>query len=429
MTKSGRLLFLLIACTSMAFAQQTAFVGEDRILAPYIRTVQFYNSQKEQSLPVIALKSNETLNFSFDDLQGGSKNYWYAIEHCTADWKPSGLSTVDYVESFAEDRLVDYKYSSGTLQKYTHYSLRLPNEQIKMKASGNYLLRIYENGPVKKTVISQRFYVVENLVRVQQEVKPSARVAVRTAFQKVNFSILHNNLTIQNPNRDLKVIVMQNGNPETATANSKPSFIKPGVLVYNDLETNDFKGGNEFRKFDTRSLRYPAAQVQEIFKDSTFNALLIPDQSRNLQKYSSQPDENGSFFIRNQDGRDDKTESDYVNVWFNLAAPSIAENAAVYVIGRFNNFELSQESQLKYDPIKRSYKGHIYLKQGLYDYKYAVKNLVTGHVDDTSLEGSYFETNNAYQVFVYFRKPGSRWDELIGYANTQTDTLLASQGN
>lgn len=429
MTKLGGLLFLLITCAQLAFAQQKPNIGDNHIYEPHIRAVQCYNSQKEQSLPVIALNSGEQLHFSFDDLQGGSKNYWYSIEHYTADWKPSGISTVDYVESFAEDRIVDYAYSSGTLQKYTHYSLSLPNDQVKMKTSGNYLLKVYKNGQVKKPVLSQRFYVVENLVNLQVDVKPSAQVAERNAFQKINFSISHPGLNIQNPNRDIKVLVMQNGNPETATANSKPSFIKPGSLVYNDLKSNDFKGGNEFRKFDTRSLRYPAAQVQEIYKDSAFNAVLIPDLSRNSQKYSSQTDENGHFFIRNQDGRDDHTESDYVWVWFTLQTPAALENAVVYVAGGFNNYVLNEAQQLKYNHEKRSYKGKVLLKQGLYDYKYVLKNLDTGKVNDTQLEGSFFETSNAYQVFVYYRKPGSRWDELIGYFTTHTDTLRASQGN
>ncbi|MEJ5963561.1 DUF5103 domain-containing protein [Pedobacter immunditicola] len=429
MTKLGGLLFLLITCSHIVFAQQRTNIEDNHIYEPYIRTVQCYNSQKEQSLPVIALNSGELLHFSFDDLEGGSKNYWYSIEHFTADWKPSGISTVDFVASFAEDRIVDYAYSSGTLQKYTHYSLSLPNEQVKMKTSGNYLLKVYENGQVKKPVLTQRFYVVENLVNLQVEVRPSAQVAERNAFQKINFSISHPGLTIQNPNRDIKVLVMQNGNPGTARDDSKPSFIKPGSLVYNDLKSNDFSGGNEFRKFDTRSLRYPAAQVQKIYKDSTFNAVLIPDLSRNTQKYSSGTDENGSFFIRNQDGRDDHTESDYVWVWFTLQTPAAPEHTSLYVAGRFNNYVLNEAHQLKYNPEKRSYEVKMLLKQGIYDYKYILKNLQTAVVNDTLLEGSFFETSNAYQVFVYYRKPGSRWDELIGYLTTQTDTLLSSHGN
>jgi hypothetical protein len=427
MTKTGRLLFLLIACTQMAFAQQSAFVYENKVYLPEIKTVQCYNSQKEQSLPVITLNAAEQLQFSFDDLRGGSKNYWYAIEHCTTDWKPSQLSTLDFVTSFAEDRIVNYKYASGTLQKYTHYSLNLPNEQVKMKISGNYLLKIYENGALQKPVISQRFYVANNQVNINLDLKPGATVETRSTHQKINFSLAHQNLTIQNPNRDLKIVLMQNGDPGTATVNSKPSFIKPGLITYNDLGSNNFKGGNEFRKFDTRSLRYPGAQVQEIMKDSVYNAVLMGDQSREDQKYSSQPDENGNFFIRNQDNRDNNTESDYVKVWFTLKALAAHPNAAIYVLGRFNNFILDAASKLQYNADKKTYTAGLYLKQGLYDYKYILQDQNT--INDTSLEGSFFETSNAYQLFVYFRKPGSRWDELIGYFITQTDTLPAAHSN
>jgi hypothetical protein len=37
-------------------------------------------------------------------------------------------------------------------------------------------------------------------------------------------------------------------------------------------------------------------------------------------------------------------------------------------------------------------------------------------VDDVIFDGSYFETENNYQIFFYYRKPGSRWQELIGYS-------------
>ena len=414
MTIKGRLLFLLIACTQLALAQQGTLVDDNRVYSPLIKTVQCYNAQKEQSLPVLTLNSAEQLHFSFDDLQAGSKNYWYEIEHCTADWRPSGISTLDYVVSFAEDRIVDYQYSSNTLQKFTHYSLSLPNEQVKIKTSGNYLLKVYEAGKIKKLLISQRFFVVENLVNINLEIKPSTLVEERATNQKINFNVTHRNLTIQNPNQDLKIVVMQNGNPQTALKNSKPSFIKPGILVYNDLKSNNFKGGNEFRKFDTRSLRYPGAQVQEITKDSSFNAVLIPDLSRSNQNYSSQLDENGSFFIRNQDGRTPETESDYVNIAFTLKALASYTNGEVYILGRFNNYTVNADSKLAYDPDQRVYASKIYLKQGIYDYKYVWKDQ-KGNIDETIYEGSFFEAKNAYQVFVYFRKPGSRWDELIGY--------------
>jgi len=416
MIKTGRLFFFLMISVQLAFAQQ-ALVYDNKVYLPQIKTVQCYNKQKEQSAPVIGLKSGEQLLFSFDDLNGGSKNYWYSVEHCTSDWKSSRISTLDYVESFAEDRIIDYKYSFATLQKFTHYSLNLPNDQIKLKISGNYLLKVYEDGDPKKLVVTQRFYVTDNRVNAGIEITPSLQIPERPYNQKLNLSIFHKGLAVQNPYTDIKAVVMQNLDPETAIINTKPSFIKPDNLIYNDVTTNDFKGGNEFRKFDLRSLRYPGDHVQQIFKDSTYNAILFPDIVTNTQKYTSQFDENGNFFIRNQDGRDDNTESDYVQVLFTLNTQPPSPKGDVYVVGRFNNYNLLEENKLSYDPGKRRYNGHILVKQGLYDFKYIWKDQETGKINNTVFEGSFFETANTYQVFVYYRRPGSRWDELVGYTN------------
>jgi len=406
-------------CIPVAIAQTGQFVYDNQIYQSNIRTVQCYNTQKEQSMPVIALKSNEQLLFSFDDLNGSSKNYWYTIEHCTSDWKSSRLSSIDYLESLSEDRITDYRYSFGTLQKYTHYQLLLPNAQIKPKISGNYLLKIYEAGNQQQPVVSQRFYVVENLANITIDVVASPQVSLRFSNQKLNFSIFHQQ-PIQNPYVDLKAIVMQNGNPLTVTLNTKPNFIKPGSLIYNNLTSNDFPGGNEFRKFDIRSMRYKGENVQDLIKDTAFNVVLFQDVNTNKAKYSNLVDENGNFFIRNQDGRDDGTESDYANIAFTLNAVPPTASGDAYVVGRFNNFQLNEASKLNFDAGRKRFYGNIKLKQGLYDYQYVWLNKETGKMDPTVFEGSFFETGNTYQVFAYYKKPGSRWEELIGYSNLNT---------
>ena len=412
----GLLLFVLSIQISHA---QQQFIYDNNVYQTNIKTVQCYNAKKEQSMPVILLKSAEQLKFSFDDLSGGSKNYWYTVEHCTSDWKSSRLSALDYLDGLTDDRIVNYDYSSNTLQKYTHYAVTLPNDQIKIKISGNYLLKIYLDGNLQKPVISQRFYVVDNQVNVGAEVAPSAQVSDRSFNQKINFTIFHTT-PIQNPYSDIKAVVMQNGIPQTTVTNTKPAFIKPGALLYNELTTNDFKAGAEFRKFDTRSLRYKGDHVQDIHSDTTINVILFQDINESSNKYASLFDENGAFYIRNQDQRDADTESDYAHVLFTLNATAPGSNGDVYVVGRFNNYRLSEENKLSYEPSRKRFYGNLLLKQGLYDYKYIWKDNLNGKINDTQFEGSFFETENAYQVFVYFRKPGSRWDELIGYSNINT---------
>jgi len=417
MVRTGVLLFLWLCSIQFAQAQ---FVYDNKVYDTQIKTVQCYNSQKEQSLPVIDLKSAEQLLFSFDDLRGASRNYWYTVEHCTYDWKPSGLSILDYLEGAGEDRIINYAYSSKTLQKFTHYSLTLPNEQIKLKLSGNYLLKVYEDGDITRPVCSQRFYITDKLVNVSAEITPSTDVALRFTNQKINFTINHQ-ITIQNPYRDLKVLLLQNGNPLTAKLNIKPTYVKPGSLVYNELSGNDFSGGNEFRKFDFRSLRYKATHVQDVFMDSINHVVLFPDQNRNAAKYTLESDDNGAFFIRNQDNRDNDTDSDYAQIQFAVnAGAGFNTSGDLYVVGRFNNFTLSEENKLIYDAAQKKFTISLYLKQGVYDYQYAWKERSTSRVNLKMYEGSFFETENNYQAFVYYRRPGSRWDELIGYQTLST---------
>jgi hypothetical protein len=412
------LVILLFFIPSLTFAQtDQTFTYENKIYLPNIKTLSFSNSNKEQSLPIILLNTSETLTLSFDDLLGGTQNYWYTVEHCNANWQSSKISSIDYLDGLNDDRLINYRYSTNTTRKYTHYELTLPNTQIKPKIGGNYLLKVYLDGDMKKPVISQRFYIVDSQFVVSAEITNSFQVADRNSKQKINFTINHT-IPIPNPYQDIKAIVMQNFNSNTAQINTKPAFVRPNQLVYNDLNTNDFWGGNEFRKFDTRSLRFKGDNVKDIYRDNeSVNVMLFQDAPRNTSAFANQFDENGNFFIRNTDGRDDKTEAEYTGVLFTLNAAAPSANGEAYVIGRFNNYTLSKENKLLYDAGRKQFYGNILLKQGLYDYEYAWLDKGTNTVDTKPFEGAFFQTENSYQILVYYRRPGARWETLVGYTN------------
>jgi hypothetical protein len=208
---------------------------------------------------------------------------------------------------------------------------------------------------------------------------------------------------------------MQNGRQQTAQLNTRPTYIRGSQLIYNDVSINDFAGGNEFRHFDSRTLKLNSERIARIFKDTANTVLLLGDASRNDGAYLFQYDNNGSFYILNQDGRDPATDADYTHVYFNFTAPLNLPNSDIYVTGRFNNYNLDQNSKLIYDTTRSRYSLAIPLKQGVYDYQYVWVNTATQQADSKPLEGSFFETENDYQLLVYYRAPGARWEELVGY--------------
>lgn len=386
---------------------------------PTIKTVRLFPDELENALPVIDLHGTQQLHLSFDDLRADVRNFFFSIEHCTADWKPSRLNQLEYAHSFNEDRVLTYTSSVNTLQPYTNYRASFPSENVRPKLAGNYLLKVYEDADRSRLILTRKFYVVTSIITPTPQLLPSLDVARRQQNQKINLTVSTANITINNPYQDIKIRVMQNQRPDRDEWLGAPHFISDNSLIYNDAKTLDFGGSNEFNYVDLRSTRFASERVAHITIDSAVAVSLLPDEDLSPLAYGAVFDEDGAFFIRNQDKPDADSESEYMQVRFTLQDKQ-ARNGAVYIVGGFNQYRYSDENKMTYNPESQTWTATLLLKQGLYDYQYSWVD-GDGSIHATAFSGNHFQTGNTYQILVYVRRPGTTWDELLGYTQLFTE--------
>jgi hypothetical protein len=398
--------------------QDENFYYEDAVFKEDIKTVQMYRYGFELSNPVWEMGEETPLVFMFDDLSGEVKDYYYTIVHCDADWNESFILQSDYLEGFFDNPLNDYARSFNTSFNYINYQLYLPNDNVNFKVSGNYALVVYEANNKEDIVLSKRFYVLEPLVEIHGAVKRATTDAFKGENQEVDFSVFHEKLNIINPREEVKVVIQQNNRWDNAVKNLQPLFIRDRALIYDYNRENVFAAGNEFRYFDNRTNRVNGENVASTeFHRPYYHKTLMPDEVRVNKPYFPYKEMNGQYVVESQDREveDFNTECDYTFVHFTLPLESILLGGSVNVFGELNNWNANKSNEMTWNFDTGAYELTMLLKQGYYNYIYVYVPPGASAADHTALEGSFWETDNDYQIFVYYRELSGRYDRLIGY--------------
>lgn len=388
---------------------------ENAVYSKNIKTVQLHDAAFELSSPIIALGSSQQLKLSFDDLEGGLKNYHYTAIHCDANWEPSRLNQFEYLDGYMENNITDYQFSFNTLQKYTHYNLFFPNQNMRITKSGNYILKVYLDNNPNNAMITRRFMVAEEQINISAQSKQPSIIDDRNYKQEIDFIIHHQNYEIADPFGDLKIVMMQNDRVDNAIIGLKPVFVKNNELVYDYDRENVFTGGNEFRNFDIKSLRYQSEFIKDVRRDSLTNHVyLTTSEKRTFKRYYSDRDINGKYLVKIQEGRNSEIEADYTWVHFFLAMDNPVSGGEIYILGGLSDWSFKDEFKLKYNFKRFGYEAQIYLKQGYYNYQYVLLEDRQQKGDEAFIEGTHFETENDYTILAYHRSRGTNYDRLIG---------------
>jgi hypothetical protein len=392
----------------------------NHLFQPNYKTLTIYPDGKWDACPVIEQGSASTVQIAFDELSHDLHRLSYRIVHCNSDWKRSELETNEYVDGFAENDIDSSEQSVGTLTAYTHYAFHLPNDRVSLKRSGNYAVEIVDKDGGGETLLTACFRVCESGVSLQGEVTASTDLDFKKEHQQLKLEVDASRLNPRQPLQDLQIVVEQNRRRESAVSQLHPDEVRDGKLFYPHESKLIFPGGNEYRRFETTSYKYAGLNTNRVFfQTPTYHVELLPSEKRN-KGYTIDKDQDGRFLIRSQEAMDPRVGADYFWVHFSIPMDEPMLDGGFYLNGDLVQNRFDATSKLMYNFEHKAYEKELLLKQGSYNYQYVTMASKGGKATVTPMEGSYWETENTYQVYVYYRPLGERYDKLVGFTEITT---------
>lgn len=417
MKKVSRLICLGI----MLWIGHIAVAQQNTILSDRIKTLMVRVGDDLKASPIIRQGENEYVEISFDELSHDYRRLAYKVEHCEANWQVSDqLIESDFLDGFGDDLLIpSVEQSMNTTVLYTHYVFRIPNAEVTLRLSGNYRVTIYDKDDDEATPLAYAYFSL-----AEQRAIPAMTVSTNTdvdwnnqhqqVSMSVNFSKVNN---VNNPARQFKICVLQNNRWDSAVRPAATSVL-PSSLLWQHCSELVFPAGNEYRKVEMLDVNVPTMGVDRIRRiNPYYHFFLYPDKPR--KNYVYDEDQDGAYVIRST-GSNVSSESDYIMVHFQLEMPE-RKDGHIVIDGRWRSRDTDPDAYImRYDAVTQSYVANLLMKQGYYNYMYLFEpNNGGGHsaLSAGPVEGNYYQTENKYTAYVYFREPGGRTDRLLGFAD------------
>lgn len=400
-----------------------------------LHTVRLTIDGFPHSYPIIELGGGARLKLSFDDTSEALRRYSYSFLHCNQDWQPSNLGQMEYNSGFGNEYLETYDFSLRTLKQYVHYDLVFPNRNMRLEKSGNYLLVVYDTYD-DRPVITRRFMVSENVAGLSAQVtRPNVVEKIQT-HQEVRLVANTKQLQPRSPLQELGVTVLQNGRWDNAVTDIKPNLLGRETVQFNYQDVLVFRGGNEFRNLDLRSVQAPRSKVSSITNEGDFYAMLLaPDESRSNSNYIQYFDLNGDYVNFRNDRpavniADEFLQENYARFGLDFTGEYIEAtfifkprngipiDKDLFLFGAMTEWQLKYQYRMIWNQGINAYVGRALVKQGFYNYYYVTdEGSRTGErsrVGYDYTEDSFDNTENDYLGLLYYRPLGGRYDRLVG---------------
>lgn len=404
-------IILTIAASVAAYATDT----RTAIFDNNFRSLRACTESNYYAPPVVELGGDDRVRIEFDEISPEMRYMRYSLLHCDVNWQPSQLVESDYVDGFNEADIEEYDFSSGTFANYVHYGISLPNEDMPILLSGNYLLRVYPEEDSENTLLQVRFSIVEKAVDIFAEVTSRTDIDYNKSHQQVAVTVDTKDYRVENMYADLKVVVTQNARSDNEAIVTNPLRVSSNKAFFEHDRKLIFPAGNEFRRFEMTTTNYIGMGIDRYaYHDPFYHAELKIDEPRCYGSYTYDQTQYGRFTIRESNAFDSNTGADYMIVHFALDIPR-QSGGDIFVDGEFTQHNFTNANRMHFNEATNRYELDMPLKQGAYNYQYLWLPHGSKAALTAPIEGDFYQTVNEYQIKVYNRRLGERYDRLIGY--------------
>lgn len=409
---------VLLSIGSNVYSQ----VMQEAVFDAQVKTIQFHNSSNPLESPIITLQSAQTLTLEFDILTQEIPDLHYRIIACDKNWNKAQLLQQEYLQTIGLLEFETIQHSINTTTQYIHFATEFPNSNISFLISGNYLVQVFDDY-TEKILFQRRCMVVENLITIEANQRRPKLVEIMDSHQAIDISLLWEQFPISNPLQDIHVLVQQNNRWDNSRWLDKPSHVYMQSMKYTTEPHNCWHGNAEFTQFNFKNMVYAGEYIQRIDRTTnSYTVLLEPNQIQTYKPYIYRGDLNGNFLPSHDISPNDAaTVADYATVLISLAyRKQWYDTLDIYVVGGFNNWLLTTENRMMYNDTLGQYTASLFLKQGYYDYALAFVSNDKKHIFTHEIEGSYYQTENKYEIFVFHYDISKGYDRIIAYQTIQT---------
>ncbi len=375
----------------------------------YIRSIELFRNSPG-GVPVITLNSNESLTLRFDELAGTVNTFTVRLRHYNADWTESSLISGQVNRGFQDDVIGGGTPGMGQSPSYFSYSYSFPNRELGIRVSGNFMIEVSDYN-TREVLFSLPFFVMEDRGRLDASISEffqGRNFPYHQVFAEYYFPEF-----VNLPLTDIDIYFTQNQFWGRSVRASQRDVSSPDYIRLHNDRNEGFPGRYEFRPLlidDIFSISRDVIEVRPE-RDPPLIRLQYDVVDLDVNPRPSRPYAYGAP----KPGRSAR----YTEVEFNLDRPSfMAPDEEVYVLGSFTNWNLSESQRLTYSEADDAFSARIFMKEGRYDYVYAVRT--NSGIDDLRLAAFFAQSSQDYQIRVYFRDQQENYDRLLQYGSLRS---------